>query len=81
VAAYAIGGTHGEDLSIFSFAGASVLKMSQLQRFYKMYGKNRTIPLEYDAELYRPKHRLDLTPDNARTRVNLWEEVAAAAWK
>jgi hypothetical protein len=36
VAAYAIGGTHGEDLSIFSFAGASVLKMSQLQRFYKV---------------------------------------------
>lgn len=104
VAAYAIGGTYGEDLSMFSFAGASVLKMAELQGFYKianmtspmtnlpykntitiswleMYGKNRTTPLEYDAELYRPKHRLGFTPENARSREVMWKEVAAAAWK
>ncbi|KAF8934556.1 hypothetical protein BGZ47_010313 [Haplosporangium gracile] len=104
VAAYAIGGTHGEDLSMFSFAGASVLKMSELQSFYKaanltspltdlpykntitfswleMYGQSRTTPLEYDAELYRPKHRLDFTPENARSREVMWKEVVAAAWK
>lgn len=104
VAAYAIGGTHGEDLSMFSFAGASVLKLEELQGFYKaanmtspltdlpyknsitfswleMYGKGRTTPLEYDAELYRPKHRLDFTPENARSREVMWKEVAAAAWK
>jgi hypothetical protein len=104
VSAYAVGGTRGEDLSMFSFAGASVLQLDQLQSFYKaanitspltdlaykntitfswleMYGKNRTTPLEYDAELYRPKHRLDFTPENARSREVLWKEVAAAAWK
>ncbi|KAG0279076.1 hypothetical protein BGZ96_002074 [Linnemannia gamsii] len=104
VSAYAIGDTHGEDLSMFSFAGASVLQLKQLQRFYrdanmtssladlpykytitfswlKTYGKNRTTPLEYDAELYRPEHRLDFTPGNARSRVVLWDEVAVAAWK
>ncbi|KAG0279077.1 hypothetical protein BGZ96_002075 [Linnemannia gamsii] len=104
VAAYAIGGTHGEDLSMFSFAGASVLKMAELQGFYKianltspmsdvpyknsitfswlqMYGKGRTTPLEYDAELYRPKFRLDFTPENARSREVMWNDVAAAAWK
>ncbi|KAF9543717.1 hypothetical protein EC957_000496 [Mortierella hygrophila] len=104
VAAYAIGGTHGEDLSMFSFAGASVMDFSVLQGDYKsanltspladlpyknkitfswleMYGHGRTTPLEYDAELYRPKHRLGFTPENARSREVLWMEVAAAAWK
>ncbi|KAG9062367.1 hypothetical protein KI688_005282 [Linnemannia hyalina] len=104
VAAYAIGGTHGEDLSMFSFAGASVMEFSALQDFYKsadlispltglpyknkitfpwleMYGHGRTTPLEYDAELYRPRHRLGFTPKNARSREVLWKEVAAAAWK
>ncbi|KAG0072608.1 hypothetical protein BGZ90_011869 [Linnemannia elongata] len=104
VAAYAIGGTHGEDLSMFSFAGASVLKLSELQGFFKaanltspmtdlpykntitfswleMYGHGRETPLEYDAELYRPKHRLGFTPENARSREVLWKEVVAAAWK
>ncbi|KAG0378251.1 hypothetical protein BGX24_004392 [Mortierella sp. AD032] len=104
VAAYAIGGTSGEDLSMFSFAGASVLKLKELQSFYKaanltspmadlpyensvtfswleMYGKGRDTPFEYDAELYRPKHRLDFSPENARSREVLWKEVAAAAWK
>ncbi|KAF9132235.1 hypothetical protein BG015_003735 [Linnemannia schmuckeri] len=104
VPAYAIGGTHGEDLSMFSFAGASVLKLSELQGFYKsanltspltdlpykntitfswleMYGHGRTTPLEYDAELYRPKHRLGFTPENARSREVMWKEVAATAWK
>ncbi|KAF9922532.1 hypothetical protein FBU30_007335 [Linnemannia zychae] len=104
VEAYAIGGTNGEDLSMFSFAGASVMKFEDLQSFYKaanvtspmanlpyktdvtvswleMYGKGRTTPLEYDAELYRPKHRLAFTPENARSREVLWKEVAAHAWK
>ncbi|KAF9135022.1 hypothetical protein BGX30_011694 [Mortierella sp. GBA39] len=104
VAAYAIGGTHGEDLSMFSFAGASVIELSALQDFYKstdltspltdlpyknkitfswleMYGHGRTTPLEYDAELYRPRHRLGFTPENAHSREVLWKEVAADAWK
>ncbi|KAG0206035.1 hypothetical protein BGX33_007608 [Mortierella sp. NVP41] len=104
VTAYSIGGTKGEDLSMFSFAGASVLQLDQIQTFYKasnvtspmvdlpyksiitfswleMYGKGRTLPFEYDAELYRPKHRLDYTPENARNRETLWKEVAAASWK
>ncbi|KAG0283802.1 hypothetical protein BGZ96_011823 [Linnemannia gamsii] len=104
VESYAIGGTSGEDLALFAFAGASVMKLSELQGFYKtvginssmtdlpykgnltfswleLYGKDRNIPLEYDAELYRPKHRLDFTPKNARYREVLWKEVADASWK
>jgi hypothetical protein len=104
VASYSIGGTHGEDLSMFSFAGASVAKLSDVQSWFKdsnvvspmadlpyrslvafswleMYGEGRTMPLEYDAELYRPTYRLDYTPANARSREALWNEVAAASWK
>ncbi|KAF9113042.1 hypothetical protein BGW39_003883, partial [Mortierella sp. 14UC] len=104
VEAYSIGGTKGEDLSMFSFAGASVTNLKDLQELYsglklesplkqleyknevrfswlELYGKNRTTPLEYDAELYRPKHRLDYTRQNSRSREVLWKEVAAAAWK
>ncbi|KAF9080188.1 hypothetical protein BGX23_002520, partial [Mortierella sp. AD031] len=104
VEAYSIGGTKGEDLSMFSAAGASVNTIDWLQSFFKdlnltspmvdlpyrnyvtfswleKYGKGRTTPFEYDAELYRPKHRLDYTPENARNREVLWKEVAAAAWK
>lgn len=104
VSAYSIGGTHGEDLSMFSFGGASVVKLSDVQSWYKtsnmtcpmaelpyrsmvafswleMYGEGRTMPLEYDAELYRPTYRLDYTPTNARSREVMWKEVAAASWK
>jgi hypothetical protein len=104
VEAYSIGGTKGEDLSMFSFAGASVTTLSDLQDTYsllklesplkelpyksevwfswlELYGKNRTIPLEYDAELYRPKHRLDYTRRNARHREVMWGQVAGASWK
>ncbi|KAF9111761.1 hypothetical protein BGW39_004257, partial [Mortierella sp. 14UC] len=103
VEAYAIGGTSGKDLSMFSFAGAGVIEFSALQSFYKgmkltspladlaykttvryswqeTYAKGRTTPFEYDAELYRPKHRLDYTPENVRSRDALWKEVVAAAW-
>lgn len=103
VSAYSIGGTHGEDLSMFSFAGASVVELSEVQNWYKtsnmtcpmaeipyrsliafswleMYGEGRTMPLEYDAELFRPTYRLDYTPANARSREVMWKEVAAAAW-
>ncbi|KAF9327821.1 hypothetical protein BGZ91_001275 [Linnemannia elongata] len=104
VEAYSIGGTKGEDLSMFSFSGASVLTLKDIHDTYKglnlvspledlayknevrfawfeLYGKNRTTPLEYDAELYRPKHRLDYTSANARSREVMWKEVVAAAWK
>lgn len=104
VEAYSIGGTKGEDLSMFSFSGASVLTLKDIYNTYnglnltsplkdlayknevrfawlELYGKNRTTPLEYDAELYRPKHRLDYTSANARSREVLWKEVVAAAWK
>ncbi|OAQ35814.1 hypothetical protein K457DRAFT_1891199 [Linnemannia elongata AG-77] len=103
VSTYSIGGTHGEDLSMFSFGGASVVKLSDIQSWYKtsnmtcpmaelpyrsmvafswleMYGEGRTMPLEYDAELYRPTYRLDYTPTNARSREVMWKEVAAASW-
>ncbi|KAG0043242.1 hypothetical protein BGZ89_006527, partial [Linnemannia elongata] len=103
VSAYSIGGTHGEDLSMFSFGGASVVQLSDVQSWYKtsnvtcpmaelpyrsmvafswleMYGEGRTMPLEYDAELYRPTYRLDYTPTNARSREVMWKEVAAASW-
>ncbi|KAF9128321.1 hypothetical protein BG015_004356 [Linnemannia schmuckeri] len=104
VKAYSIGGTKGEDLSMFSFAGASVITLKDVHDTYnglnltspledlayknevrfswlELYGKNRTTPLEYDAELYRPKHRLDYTRENARSREVMWKEVVAAAWK
>lgn len=104
VTSYSIGGIHGEDLSMFSFAGASTVELSEVQSWYKasnmtspmadllyagivsfswlqMYGEGRTLPLEYDAELYRPTHRLDYTPANVRSREALWKEVAAASWK
>ncbi|KAG0378254.1 hypothetical protein BGX24_004395 [Mortierella sp. AD032] len=104
VEAYSIGGTKGEDLSMFSFAGASVTTLSDLQDTYgflemesplkemvyknevrfswmELYGKNRTVPLEYDAELYRPKHRLDYTRRNAHSREVMWGQVAGASWK
>ncbi|KAG9062366.1 hypothetical protein KI688_005281 [Linnemannia hyalina] len=104
VESHTIGGTFGEDLSMFSFAGASVLRLSEIQDFYssanltssmsdlpyqsivtfswlELYGKGRTIPLEYDAQLYRPKRRLNFTPTNARSREVLWKEVAAGSWK
>jgi hypothetical protein len=104
VEAYSIGGVKGKDLSMFSFAGASVITLKDLQETYnglklesplkdleyknevrfswfEVYGKNRTIPLEYDAELYRPKHRLDYTFKNALSREELWSELVAAAWK
>ncbi|KAG0278857.1 hypothetical protein BGZ95_002963 [Linnemannia exigua] len=104
VEAYSIGGTKGEDLSMFSFAGASVINLNRLQKTYRglklesplkdlayknevrfswleVYGKNRATPLEYDAELYRSKHRLDYTLKNAHSRDVLWMEVVAAAWK
>ncbi|KAK3841546.1 MAG: hypothetical protein J3R72DRAFT_475483 [Linnemannia gamsii] len=104
VEAYSIGGTKGEDLSMFSFSGASVITLNNLQETYsglkmksplkdlkyknevrfswlEIYGKNRTIPLEYDAELYRPKYRLDYTRKNSRSREVLWREVVGAAWK
>ncbi|KAF9905983.1 hypothetical protein EC991_001142 [Linnemannia zychae] len=104
VEAYAIGGTKNEELSMFSFAGASVTTLAELQDTYsllemksplkelpyssevwfswlELYGKNRTIPLEYDAELYRPKHRLDYTRRNAHSREVMWDQVAGASWK
>ncbi|KAG0288349.1 hypothetical protein BGZ96_007853 [Linnemannia gamsii] len=104
VESYSIGGNKGEDLSMFSFSGASVITLKDVHDTYaglnltspleelayknevrfswlELYGKNRTIPLEYDAELYRPKHRLDYTSENARSRVVMWKEVVAAAWK
>ncbi|KAF9918671.1 hypothetical protein FBU30_011328 [Linnemannia zychae] len=104
VEAYSIGGTKGEDLSMFSFAGASVITLSDLQDTYnglnltsplkdipyksevrfswlELYGKNRVLPLEYDAELYSPKHRLDYTFKNSRSRETMWKEVVRAAWK
>ncbi|KAG0261152.1 hypothetical protein BGZ95_004283 [Linnemannia exigua] len=104
IEAYSIGGTKGEDLSMFSFAGASVSTLSDLQDTYsllkmesplkemayknqvrfawlELYGKNRTVPLEYDAELYRPNHRLDYTQRNARSREVMWRQVAGASWK
>ncbi|KAF9089941.1 hypothetical protein BGX29_011792 [Mortierella sp. GBA35] len=104
VETYSIGGTKGEDLSMFSFAGASVITLSDLQENYsdlklksplkdlayknevrfswlELYGKNRTTPLEYDPELYKPTHRLDYTPKNARSREGLWRQVAVASWK
>ncbi|KAF9918672.1 hypothetical protein FBU30_011329 [Linnemannia zychae] len=103
VTAYTIGGTSGEGMSMFSFAGASVLELDQLRSFYeaanmtspvaqlpysgsvtfswlRLYGHNHTIPLEYDAELYRSKKRIDFTPENSRDRVVLWNEVAEASW-
>ncbi|KAK3818265.1 MAG: hypothetical protein JOS17DRAFT_820265 [Linnemannia elongata] len=43
VSAYAIGGTHGEDLSMFSFAGASMVKLSEVQEWYKW--ANLTSPM------------------------------------
>ncbi|KAF9112616.1 hypothetical protein BGW39_004011 [Mortierella sp. 14UC] len=104
VEAYSIGGTKSEDLSMFSFAGASVTTLSDLQDTYsllemesplkelayksevwfswlELYGKNRTIPLEYDAEVYRPKYRLDYTRGNAHSREVMWDQVASASWK
>ncbi|KAF8934558.1 hypothetical protein BGZ47_010315 [Haplosporangium gracile] len=104
VEAYSIGGTKGEDLSMFSFAGASVITLKDVQDTYnglnltspledlayknevrfpwlELYGKNRTTPLEYDAELYRPKYRLDYTRENARSREVMWKDVIATAWK
>ncbi|KAF9135021.1 hypothetical protein BGX30_011693 [Mortierella sp. GBA39] len=104
VEAYSIGGTKGEDLSMFSFAGASVLTLKDIHDTYnglnltsplgdlvyknevrfpwlELYGKNRTTPLEYDAELYRSKHRLDYTSANARSREVMWKEVVADAWE
>ncbi|KAG0299550.1 hypothetical protein BGZ97_003645 [Linnemannia gamsii] len=104
VEAYSIGGTKGEDLSMFSFSGASVITLKDVHNTYaglnltspleelayknevrfswlELYGKNRTTPLEYDAELYRPRHRLDYTRENARSREVMWKEVVAAAWK
>ncbi|KAG0279075.1 hypothetical protein BGZ96_002073 [Linnemannia gamsii] len=103
VTPYFIGGIHGEDLSMFSFAGAAMIGLSAVQSWYKqsnmtspmadlpyrsvvsyswleMYGEGRTLPLEYDAELYSPTYRLDYTPTNARSRKALWNEVAAASW-
>ncbi|KAF8934557.1 hypothetical protein BGZ47_010314 [Haplosporangium gracile] len=39
----------------------------------EFYGEGRTMPLEYDAELYRPTY-LDYTTVNARSREALWKE-------
>lgn len=47
----------------------------------QLYDTNWTTSLDYDAELYRPKHRLNYTHENARSREVMWKEVVAAAWK
>ncbi|KAF9543716.1 hypothetical protein EC957_000495 [Mortierella hygrophila] len=43
VPTYSIGGTHGEDLSMFSFAGASVAELGKVQNWYGM--SNMTCPM------------------------------------
>ncbi|KAG9062368.1 hypothetical protein KI688_005283 [Linnemannia hyalina] len=43
VPTYSTGGTHGEDLSMFSFAGASVAELGKVQNWYKT--SNMTCPM------------------------------------
>ncbi|KAK3848400.1 MAG: hypothetical protein J3R72DRAFT_428940 [Linnemannia gamsii] len=38
------------------------------------------IPLDFDAPYLTADHHLDYTPDNARDRMVMWKQVAAAAW-
>ncbi|KAF9918391.1 hypothetical protein FBU30_000225 [Linnemannia zychae] len=47
----------------------------------EIYGRGRSIPLEYDAAVYPAKHRLAFTPQNAHNRQNMWTQVASDAWK
>lgn len=42
-ATFSIGGTHGEDLSMFSFPGASIVMLREIQRLYKEF--NMTCPI------------------------------------
>jgi hypothetical protein len=104
VEAFVVGGTAGEVMSMFSFAGASVLALSDIQQTYKglgavspmrdvpfastirfswleVYARNSTIPLEYDAEKFKPKHHLNYSLENSFDRLAMWKEVAALSWK
>ncbi|GJJ67991.1 hypothetical protein EMPS_00337 [Entomortierella parvispora] len=41
---------------------------------------SETVPLEYDAKVYKADVHLDFDPLNARSRDVMWTQVAAAAW-
>ncbi|KAF9366778.1 hypothetical protein BGX34_007552 [Mortierella sp. NVP85] len=103
VKAVAVGGYHGKDLSMFSFAGASVLGHdaivdtfeelgvpSVMERLpyrntvnigvIEVYSGTDTTPLEYNPLRYVAAHRLDYTPETARSHSRLWAAVAKLAW-
>lgn len=103
VKAVAVGGYHGKDLSMFSFAGASVLGHDKIVDTFEelgvpsvmerlpyqntvnigvieVYSGTDTTPLEYNPERYIAAHRLDYTPQTARSHSHLWAAVAKLAW-
>jgi hypothetical protein len=46
----------------------------------EVYSGTDTTPLEYNPERYIAAHRLDYTPQTARSHSHLWAAVAKLAW-
>ncbi|KAG0372396.1 hypothetical protein BGX24_000312 [Mortierella sp. AD032] len=46
----------------------------------EVYTPGTEIPLDFDAPYLTADHHLDYTPENARDRMVMWKQVAAAAW-
>ncbi|KAK3848431.1 MAG: hypothetical protein J3R72DRAFT_500194 [Linnemannia gamsii] len=46
----------------------------------EVFAPGGAVPLDFDAPYLTADHRLDFTPENAKDRMVMWEQVAAAAW-
>ncbi|KAG0259142.1 hypothetical protein BGZ95_004767 [Linnemannia exigua] len=46
----------------------------------EVFAPGSAIPLDFDAPYLTADHRLNFTPENAKDRMVMWDQVAAAAW-
>lgn len=44
------------------------------------FAPGSSVPLEYDTQYFTSDYRLDYSPQNAKRREVMWEQVAASAW-
>ncbi|KAF9087380.1 hypothetical protein BGX23_008167 [Mortierella sp. AD031] len=46
----------------------------------EVFAPGGSVPLDYDPAYFVANHRLDYTPQNAKSREIMWDQVAASAW-
>ena len=46
----------------------------------EVFAPGSSVPLEYDTAYFPSDYRLDYSPQNAKRREVMWEQVAASAW-